>query len=385
MSDPVSNAEIEDVLSSIRRLVSEEPSPLIRRKPAAEAAKERFVLTPALRVPDNADDAADAEDGGDRAPAEPVEPAAAIDDAEAALQADDAEAALQADDAEERYISHRQTLEGRIAELEAALQNTADEWEPDGSEMPSAEPISMPALRSRAEPADEVADDAAEEEPAAPETAAESAVPDLSEADDALIEADDATAAGEPETPLLLDDPAPDTAAEARDDVAAGAEDAASVVFRHGPAKAETAMGAEIAPDAEADEPGGGEAAEARAFEAAEEPASAPEAAEAAQDEADAPDQEADPRGTVLSADAEDDSLTANLHDEAEADGLDGEEDGFDMFSSDAVLDENALRELVGQLVREELQGVLGERITRNVRRLVRREIQRALAMNELE
>ncbi len=42
--------------------------------------------------------------------------------------------------------------------------------------------------------------------------------------------------------------------------------------------------------------------------------------------------------------------------------------------------DEAALRELIAQVVREELQGVLGERITRNVRKMVRREIYRALA-----
>ncbi|MEM6634336.1 MAG: hypothetical protein AAF667_00465 [Pseudomonadota bacterium] len=41
----------------------------------------------------------------------------------------------------------------------------------------------------------------------------------------------------------------------------------------------------------------------------------------------------------------------------------------------DLVLDEMALRELVAQIVREELKGPLGERITRNVRKLVRREI----------
>ncbi|MFD2174354.1 hypothetical protein [Rhodobacter lacus] len=42
-------------------------------------------------------------------------------------------------------------------------------------------------------------------------------------------------------------------------------------------------------------------------------------------------------------------------------------------------LDEAALRAMVAQLVRDELRGTLGERITQNVRKLVRREIQRAL------
>lgn len=50
-----------------------------------------------------------------------------------------------------------------------------------------------------------------------------------------------------------------------------------------------------------------------------------------------------------------------------------------------AILDEEALRDLVTDIVREELQGALGERITRNVRKLVRREINRALATQELE
>ncbi|MGR3493439.1 MAG: hypothetical protein ACU0DW_15410, partial [Shimia sp.] len=50
----------------------------------------------------------------------------------------------------------------------------------------------------------------------------------------------------------------------------------------------------------------------------------------------------------------------------------------------DAALDEGALREMVAEIVREELQGELGERITRNVRKLVRREIHRAMASKDL-
>ncbi|KPA21309.1 hypothetical protein shim_20110 [Shimia sp. SK013] len=50
-----------------------------------------------------------------------------------------------------------------------------------------------------------------------------------------------------------------------------------------------------------------------------------------------------------------------------------------------AVIDEEALREMVADIVRQELQGALGERITRNVRKLVRREIHRALAAHELD
>jgi hypothetical protein len=47
--------------------------------------------------------------------------------------------------------------------------------------------------------------------------------------------------------------------------------------------------------------------------------------------------------------------------------------------SAEELLDEEALRDLVSEILREELQGALGERITSNVRKLVRREIHRAL------
>lgn len=52
---------------------------------------------------------------------------------------------------------------------------------------------------------------------------------------------------------------------------------------------------------------------------------------------------------------------------------------------NDGFLDEESLREMVSDMVRSELQGELGDRITRNVRKLVRREIYRALASREFE
>lgn len=50
-----------------------------------------------------------------------------------------------------------------------------------------------------------------------------------------------------------------------------------------------------------------------------------------------------------------------------------------------AVLDEAALHEIVRQTLRIELQGELGERITRNIRKLVRAEINRALLARDLD
>lgn len=50
---------------------------------------------------------------------------------------------------------------------------------------------------------------------------------------------------------------------------------------------------------------------------------------------------------------------------------------------SGPTMDEEALRDMVREIVREELQGALGERITRNVRKLVRAEINRVMASRE--
>jgi hypothetical protein len=66
--------------------------------------------------------------------------------------------------------------------------------------------------------------------------------------------------------------------------------------------------------------------------------------------------------------------------------GDEDDEDEPDLFAdTGTMIDEAALRELVADIVREELQGALGERITRNVRKLVRREIHRALSIQDLD
>jgi hypothetical protein len=50
-----------------------------------------------------------------------------------------------------------------------------------------------------------------------------------------------------------------------------------------------------------------------------------------------------------------------------------------------AQIDETALRDAVLRILREELSGDMGERITRNVRKLVRREINRVLVSRDLD
>lgn len=55
-------------------------------------------------------------------------------------------------------------------------------------------------------------------------------------------------------------------------------------------------------------------------------------------------------------------------------------EPAFEPEPEDAFLDEEMLRALIAQMVRDELHGQLGERITQQVRKLVRAEIAKALA-----
>lgn len=58
------------------------------------------------------------------------------------------------------------------------------------------------------------------------------------------------------------------------------------------------------------------------------------------------------------------------------------DQDAASVFDDTDVIDEATLRAMVAQIVREELHGQLGERITRSVRKLVRAEIARALDAN---
>jgi len=60
-------------------------------------------------------------------------------------------------------------------------------------------------------------------------------------------------------------------------------------------------------------------------------------------------------------------------------------ESTYEQPAEEQFIDEDTMRDIVSEMVRAELQGDLGDRITRNVRKLVRREIQHALASRELD
>ena len=71
-------------------------------------------------------------------------------------------------------------------------------------------------------------------------------------------------------------------------------------------------------------------------------------------------------------------------------DRIDGESDAatapYNLFGdAESGIDEEALRDMVAEVVQQELQGALGERVSRNIRALVRREIARALEERNLD
>lgn len=284
MAKSGSSMDVEDVLSSIRRLVSEETklgeplratdrraeaAPTAPADPAPEAADDdgRLVLTDALRV---AEEAAAAE-----APAAPA--------------AEPTTANLSAEDETPSPVRPRRraTDRPRFQLLDDLVAET---------------------LGRRRAPDDEGADAAA---------------------DLAAHDAEEHAEAAE------TDAPAPGGAAPAAEDVAALDAEAEAAL-------AEALQTEELAPDPVAELPEGGAGAED----------AAPEATEAQEPLA----------------------------------SREGERQGLQLFDEDSdVLDEETLRIMVAQIVREELLGELGDRITRNVRKLVRREINRALAGKEFE
>ncbi len=502
MPDPVSKVEIEDVLSSIRRLVSEEPHPARRRAEVSEA-KDRLVLTPAQRVGDSDDEEETVANGTDPEAAEadnssvihltnpvateesePAEPDTAefeeaeaeVSEAEAAevetIEPETAEAAPEA--ANTDAVVPTLSLEDRIAGLEAALVRAGGTWEPDGSEDGSSDetrPLSADAnydfladwereaaaaamadleshgdeAVSDAEPENASMDEAEAvdtspflltEDPVEPEAAAAEAdgaqeasetaeaeevsifaesteeTEDLATQEEAPEETAEETAEVDEDLVALADEP--DEAPEAETSEADDQIDIVASIDRF-LAEAEEKEAAEAAAETEA-AADVDDSAKAEANEAADEELATPAPEHDAEPEADeAPEPEIafftartgakaerpapEPVEEEPAADWEDFEDTDSFGDYSGADetveSFAEETDDFDddlpdaqddsvLAGEEAVLDEEALREMVAELVREELQGVLGERITRNVRRLIRREIERALALRDL-
>ena len=352
MSEPMTKFEIEDVLSSIRRLVSEDVS----QKPARP---DLLVLTQALRVPGaeagvkfrrsvqtEVPDPVDAEALAESDSPE-AEAAELVDWEAAEAEFEGADAFFGAAPPDDDVLSEagpERSLEDRIVELESVIARSDEEFEPDGSEDPDTHTPRFFPRSSTSRPL------AAEPVPA---------------------EAEAEAAADQDLSAFSAPDPEP-----VGDDFMAGFGDTAY--------------------DAEAEEePGVAAATEPDPFEI--DPFAAPQAEAPPADVADGDTTEADiaePEAAQAEAPAaaelepaDDRQIDAdNLYapaDSAEPSDLARPRAGGTAIE-EALIDEDALREIVGALVREELRGELGERITRNVRRLIRREIHRAMSLQEL-
>lgn len=117
MSDPMTNVEIEDVLSSIRRLVADGASDATPTPPAPPRPMPKLVLTPALRV----DAPAAAEEVAEDPQPVMLNESQRVDDYAAPPRVDQVSPA------------DRASLLATIAELEAAVRDQPDDWEPDGT------------------------------------------------------------------------------------------------------------------------------------------------------------------------------------------------------------------------------------------------------------
>ncbi|MFT6604863.1 MAG: hypothetical protein ACJA2X_000039 [Halocynthiibacter sp.] len=356
MSDAMTNPEIEDVVSSIRRLVSEDVRPVARNENAVQEA-DKFVLTPALRVAEPApeqqapkEDAPQMHENEEQSHGDaPAHEEPHVEDGPQAEFGADQPAQPLSDESDEDTWAAPQE---EHAQTESAPSNN-DTLVLDGSE--------------RIEDADQSETEAQHEAHAqAVAPVAEATSPDqhadhTPHHDDIRDEEQSVEFSADPDAEQAQDwqDEAPSTQS-----------------LEERIAELEAAVGAQT----DEWEPDGSEV----------ETSTAPSAtilqysqsgfgAGAAGLSAAFDDPNADPEPI------EGESFAANEFSDDE-DDLDGFIAGATAAASeDAILDEAALRELVGVIVREELQGALGERITRNVRRLVRREVQRALSLREFD
>ncbi|WP_413849940.1 hypothetical protein [Albidovulum sp.] len=477
MPDPLTNLEIQDVLSSIRRLVSEDNRHRAEResgRDAGAAARSpveagKLVLTEALRVPgaEAGGTASGTEAGGTEAGAgedaglageAPEVAAAEVVTAEVAAAvpvapwvearqvevrgaapetagADESDALDQTVSGEGRFeagqavpaVAETETaggdtweaagdmaetdagsIEETIAELEAAVAGIGGEFAPGGSEVARgraidaeleeafedgfavdlaaeeeagtlAQPVTSGAIGAAAAAGADLDPMEAVEPEAADETAsAGQGVPDAEDAEEVAAEA--APPAGQPEPEGAAPPDQFDLEAPLSDpDVALnGIAGGAIPAFAHSALAWRGAAAA--ATMAEAPRPAGLRRLTLTAADAVVE-------GPAPWDRGDAPPADApfDPDAAAMSDEAP--GLASALADEApEGAPADGEEESS-IFGpgEEGLIDMDMLRDLVAEIIREELQGALGERITRNVRMLVRREINRALETRGLE
>ncbi|WP_412562238.1 hypothetical protein [Thalassobius sp. MITS945101] len=350
MSNPVTNVEIEDVLASIRRLVSDEPA-----QPSVPADKvEKLVLTPALRVNNDApptpaqDDAQKTEHETESVT--PERPAAMTLGAEYAV-------------APLPVVNRNDVAEGEPATVAAAEAVTEAAEQPD--EAPETAMDRLEGMQAALSVSDELSDDQWE--------------PDGDD-EDAFGAADVASMEWVDHTPHESLGAGEDAVAEAPYWADAEPQDVAEVHSLHGDVEAVEAGGF-----AEEEIAAAEDIVDMSEVEAVEEDAAPIEEVDEGLEE---PSAQAAFASSRVPSEASVNNTAADYAEEdyvSEAVSNAALEDLSALDGLGAALDEEALRELVTEIVRQELQGSLGERITRNVRKLVRREIQRALTVQNLQ
>ena len=349
MSDPAKSEAIEDVLSSIRRLVSENhPATESKAAPIEGAevqadAEGKLVLTPALRIADPDDPwrpisvSEEAEDHDN--------PESTVDDDSSTDISEDEIV----DDSDPETAAADEAAAEAIAEIEAAVAETDG-----GPEEAAAEPGQFEPEHGDNDWPDATSGDAALD------------IAALRQARKGEPDQDDGALEVEAPAEVAEDDDAGGEAAELAQDHATSDEPAAEDHDLQEQAE-------QNADETDWSEP-----------ESLDEPVEAEEHAEAEPD--------ATPMFSRTAARDRVVDLGAQLKEPSGEDGLEdvedlGEEPGLFTFPEQAAteIDEEVLREIVAEVVREEMQGILGQRITRNVRKMVRREIRMALAAEELE
>ncbi|KEO50745.1 hypothetical protein [Thioclava pacifica] len=387
MAETGTRPEIEDVLASIRRLVSQDSPRQAESYPAPRRPQppEPLVLTPAQLVSENPEAEEAPEVSLDTPEAEEIA-APALSDARRAPQNfepdfDDADDAwpTKEDLAQESLGEELARLEDTLAHLEAEVSRDGIDYEPEQGDR--FELVGVPPLTDLPEEFDAAALGGAEDA-LIEDAAMGTPVDDLSDADVAFAQAPDAASVELP--PLILSSDAAETAAELDENAPEPVESEAGVDpdlmdadWAQMPEEpqdvASVATEDASTPSLEWEDRWPHEAAPPRRLHLSDAEARAPEPELRASSYEDLRDSMAEdqdePDLEALEAEL------AEIADEPEA----------PLHPAAMSLDEGQLRQLVSAMLREELQGALGSRITRNLRKLIRREVQRALMSRDLD
>ena len=376
MSDPMTNVDAEDLLASIRRLVEETHSS--QRQKATEPASSHtptsadpaaLVLSPDLRVVQSpemdAQSQSQSQSGSEVAP-DVAQDAAVADDAAPFVLSMDQAVALPEEPAEAPQVAQDSDIETQMMDDAPEAAEVAETHDAADAVDVSAEVQSVAAIleESTGHADEEASDDWSAGLDDTPDAVAAAQVEHMS-LEERIAELEAAVGAQSDAGEEWEPDGSEDLSAEIPKDMPVGFDGSeASVLHFRAPQQKD----ADPMDDATSQE--------------------APEVPEAAAEISDAEiieetsGSESAVETTVEAEQAE--AVEVPAFDDNDAPDLD-EDLSPAGYPDDEIMDEEALREMVSQAIRDELQGAMGERITRNLRRLVRREVQRAMTLRDFD